>query len=94
MEVLDDSPAPKRGDLIHSAVGTKKERTWIILRSVPMKRTANRRYSILRARWWELEMEMRIKLYRSAERNGGQIVWHTWPLRAPKKKKQVPNFGF
>jgi hypothetical protein len=94
MEVPDDAPAPKRGDLIYSAVGTKKERTWIILRSVPMKRTGNRRYSILRARWWEIEPDMRIKLYRSAERNGGQGVWHTWPLRSAKKKGRVPNFGF
>ena len=97
MEIPWEAPEPKRGDLIYSAVGTRKERTWIILRSLrrPKYGFDKRRFTILRARWWELEPEMRMRLYRSAERNGGQVVWQTWPLRSPsKKKKPVPNFGF
>lgn len=96
MEVPWKSPAPKRGDLIHSAVGTRRERTWIILRSLrrPKFGYDKRRFTILRARWWELEPEMRMSLFRSAQRNGGQTVWHTHRLPATKKKQPKPNFGF
>lgn len=92
MEINASCPTPKRGDLMQSNRGTPRERTWLVLRSVRMK-SQKRRYAIFRARWWELEVEMRMRLYRSAERNGGQAVWHIFPLpRAPKKKQSV-NFG-
>jgi len=92
MEIAENLPAPKRGDLIYSGKGTRKERTWIIIRSVLKKRAKNRSFGIFRARWWELEPDMRIRLYRSAQRNGGQVTWWTWPLSKPKKKQSV-NFG-
>jgi len=91
MEITLDSPRPKRGDILYSNSGSKRARTWIILRANPM-RSKTRRYMLFRARWWELEPDMRMRLYRSAQRNGGQIVWTTYPF--PKaKRKQVVNFG-
>jgi hypothetical protein len=91
MEIQPDAPAPKRGDLIQSNRNRRKERTWIVLRSVPVR---DLRYSIFRARWWELEPDMRMKLYRSAQRNGGQTVWHVHQIARKKDKKPVANFGF
>lgn len=88
MEISQDAPAPKRGDLIQTAMGTRRQRTWMILRSVRKKKSKHRRFSIWKARWWELESEFRLKLYLSATRNGGQITWYTRPLR--KKKVRHP----
>ena len=93
MEIGADEPAPKRGDLIYTNMGNRRERTWMILRSVPVKRSATRRYYVLKARWWELEPEMRMKLYRNAQRNGGQTSWNSRPLKRAAPKKQVVNFG-
>lgn len=87
MEIDDASPVPKRGDLMQTAIGKPKERTWFILRAVPM-RTIKLRYRIWRARYWELEPEFRMRLYRSSERNGGQTTWYAHPLKPkPKRKK-------
>lgn len=69
-----DGGALKRGDLVYSNVGNRRERTWLVLRAVP-SRTAPKgvpRYRVWMARWWELEADMRMRLFRSAERNGGQ----------------------
>jgi hypothetical protein len=65
-------PAPKRGDIVQSNVGSRRERTWLVLSVRSTKRPA--RYKVFMARWWELEADMRIRLYRSAERAGGQRV--------------------
>jgi hypothetical protein len=84
---MHEPPGPKRGDLIQTNVGKPRERTWLVLRSRHMKRAKHpRRYMIWLARWWELEPEMRMRLYRSAERNGGQRC--IWMDRYPAKKKQ------
>ena len=39
------------------------------------------------ARWWELEMDLRLALYVSAERNGGQRVILFKRYAAKKRKK-------
>jgi hypothetical protein len=83
---------PKRGDLLQSNVGSSRERTWLILYAHRVNvrvhgaedfhRWENEpRYRVWRARWWELEVDFRMKLYRSAERSGGQSLWY------PAKKK-------
>jgi hypothetical protein len=61
--------SPKRGDLVQSNIGSKRERTWMIL-SVR-----------------ELEPETRMRLFRSAERHGGQHVYDF--ARFPAKRKTV-----
>jgi hypothetical protein len=33
-----NDPAPKRGDLVQTNIGDRRERTWIILRAVWMRR--------------------------------------------------------
>lgn len=81
---------PKRGDLMRTNVGNKRERTWMILRvhrinpivtniDVFREWAEKPRYAVWRARWWELEPEMRMRLYRSAERAGGQVIWSPDP---------------
>lgn len=73
-------PAPKRGDLVQSNVehcGNKRERTWFVLKARRMHRkdaSVRDRYAVWMVRWWELEPEMRLRLFRSAERAGGQRV--------------------
>jgi hypothetical protein len=64
---------PKRGDLVQTAIFTKRERTCMVLRARRM-RGRLQRFALWLARWWELEPEMRVRLFRSAQRNGGQIV--------------------
>jgi hypothetical protein len=83
---------PKRGDLIQTNVGKARERTWFILRAHRVKRGKHpRRYRLWMARWWELEVEMRMRLFASAERAGGQAVIHSW--RYPAKRKRRPMFA-
>lgn len=82
----DNPPIPKRGDLIHTNVGSKRERTWLILRVIQMRRCHNK-YKVLKARWWELTPKVRMALFRSAERNGGQEVIYTEPIRKLKSKR-------
>jgi hypothetical protein len=82
-------PAPKRGDLVQSNVehrGNKRERTWFVLKVRRMRRRDDSlltRYDVFMVRWWELEPEMRMRLFRSAERAGGQriITFHRYPLK-------------
>jgi hypothetical protein len=75
---------------MQSNLGDRRERTWLILR---VRRTRSKpqrpysvRYRLWMARWWELEPEMRMRLYRSAERNGGQVLFTL--KRYPAKKRQ------
>lgn len=78
---------PKRGDLVYSNIGNRRMRTWIILRSRLMRRAKHPyRFRVWMARWWEIEVDMRMKLYQSAERNGGQNVLYF--RRYPAKKRR------
>lgn len=79
-------PALKRGDLVQSYVGNPRERTWMLLRAKPT-RGKPRRFKVWMARWWELEPDMRMRLFKSAERNGGQQIIHL--KRYPAKKKKT-----
>lgn len=86
-----DDPAPKRGDLVQSNVqhrGNGRERTWIVLRGRRLRRRTDDkvRYAVFMARWWEIEPELRMRLFRSAERNGGQrvIEFHRYPAKRRK----------
>ena len=78
---------PKRGDLLQSNYGDRRERTWFILyaHALRFSKDFKPRFNVWRARWWELEPEFRMKLYRSAERHGGQTVWY------PEAKKKFEN---
>lgn len=83
---------PKRGDILQSAIGTKRERTWLVLHAHPLPHGAHpvtgessRRTKLWAARWWELDAEFRMALYRSAERAGGQNLYPLY--RFPVKKK-------
>lgn len=85
---------PKRGDLLQTNVGDRRERTFIILSShvLPTRWCAEmgitaQRTRLTAARWWEIEPEMRQALYRSAERAGGQEVYGF--KRFPAKKKRT-----
>lgn len=46
------------------------------------------RFRVWKVRWWELEADFRMRLYRSAERNGGQSVFWFWPYK-PKGKGRI-----
>lgn len=88
IDILDDGPPPKRGDLVQTNVGDRRERTWLILRVRRIRRrerSAVPRFDVWMARWWELEPAMRWRLYLSAERNGGQNVMDFHRYK-PKKK--------
>lgn len=80
--------SPKRGDLLQSNVGDRRERTWFILKSEPLQPVKGvPRFGLWIERWWDLEPELRIKLWNSAERRGGQQVI---PFRRyPAKKKKT-----
>jgi len=81
----------KRGDLIHTAVGTKRERTWLVLhahRVKPFDRIPTR-FKVWAVRWWELDAGIRMKLFRSAQRNGGQRCIE---VVAYNRKKKNPSF--
>lgn len=83
IDFRSDDPAPKRGDLVQSNIGNRRERTWFVLKVRRMRHRSCPRYDVLMAKWWELEPEMRIRLYRSAERAGGQrvIAFHRYPAK-------------
>jgi hypothetical protein len=60
IDILDGGPAIKRGDLVQSNVGDRRERTWIVLRAIRMKRrevSAVPRFRVWMVRWWELALE-------------------------------------
>ncbi len=123
LDILDDGPPPKRGDIAQTNVGDRRERTWMILRvrkikthrrildklpefpkgtplstiqrvirdRVQARRELPPRFDIWMARWWELEADFRMRLYRSAERAGGQ---NAFPIvRYPAKKKRRDPFA-
>jgi len=98
IDILDGGPAPKRGDIVQTNVGDKRERTWMILRVRKIARRDSTtplgklppRFDVWMARWWELEPDFRMRLYHSAERAGGQLSMQVH--RYPAKKKRRP-FG-
>jgi hypothetical protein len=77
---VDIPSVPKRGDLIHTNVGNRRERTCFIVK-VHVIRPG--RYRLTAVRWWEIEPEFRGLLFRHAERNGGQnvILFKRYPAR-------------
>ena len=86
-------PDPKRGDLLQSNIGKRTERTWFVLsaKELPVRQCKEwggiwtRRFKLYAERWWDLEPQTRVRLYRSAERAGGQEI-HAF-YRFPTKKK-------
>ena len=88
-----DAAFPKRGDLVQSNVGDKRERTWMILRSHRSRREPKGvpRFYVWMARWWEIEPDLRMRLYRSAQRNGGQNVIEVFRYpRATSRSRPAP----
>lgn len=99
---LAESDVPKRGDLMQSNVGKKTERTWIILavRKLKPKFCAEmgcetHRYKVWAERWWELDPAMRMALWQSAERAGGQSVhgFYRFPAKKPPTFEQYMRRG-
>lgn len=83
---------PKRGDIVQMNVGDRRERTWLILKIKVIRKTdSSKRYRVWMARWWELETDLRLALYRSAERNGGQKVIF-FKRYAAKRKKSFEDY--
>ena len=79
-----DGSRPKRGDLLQTNVGSRRERTWLILHVRKVESATHpQRYRVFAARWWELEPETRQRLYRSAVRAGGQqeICYKPYPAK-------------
>lgn len=91
IDILDGGPPPKRGDLVHTNVGDRRERTWLILRVRAVKRHANR-YELWMARWWELEPDFRMRLAASAERRGGQRLIHYKRYSVTRKKRGMDEY--
>ena len=82
---------PKRGDLMQTAVGTNRERTWFIwfAQKWDLQRPAQK-FRVLRVRWWQIEPETRIALWRSAERRPeGQLMWKQDPHRLPNPRRGI-----
>ena len=88
LDMLDGSPIPKRGDLLESNVGDRRQRTWFILSVKALKPTKGvPRCRVWVERWFDLEPSLRVSLWRSAERGGGQKVVHF--RRYPAKKRKT-----
>ena len=85
MTITIDLPdgTPKRGDLIQTNVGNRRERTCFI---VKVHIVRSERYRVNAVRWWEIEPEFRNLLFRSAERHGGQrvIMFKRYTVRKKK----------
>ena len=98
--LLSDDLIPKRGDLLQSNVGKKNERTWLILsvhelpsRVCPeMGGIMTTRWKVWCERWWTLEPETRVALWRSAERAGGQELHFFKRFPAKKKAKTFEQY--
>lgn len=74
MDLTYGGRAPKRGDLIQTNVGDKRERTLIVIRAT-RRRCQRPCFNLWVERWWEIEPGLRNALYRSAVRHGGQRVF-------------------
>ena len=84
MDILDDSPPPKRGDLLRSP-GT----TYYVLHSRRVKRkdpNAPPRYTMFTAKMQDLEPGLRARLLTSAMRRGGSYLFEfQWYPRTKKR---------
>lgn len=94
VDITDNSGVhPKRGDILQTNVGDRRERTCFVL-SVRRLRASKGvpRFKLWAERWWQLEPDFRHRLFRSAERNGGQTVirFKRYPTR--KKKSKFESF--
>jgi hypothetical protein len=90
IDILDGGPAPKRGDLVHTNIGDRRERTWLVIRVRAIRRRETSlppRYEVWMERWWQIEPDMRMRLYGSAERAGGQrvIMFRRYPAKKRKR---------
>ena len=85
---VQDFRAPKRGDLLQSNIGHRRERTWLVLRSVRAKRRTGR-YHLWVERWWELEPDFRMRLFSSAERAGGQQLFRFYRYPSTKRRTSL-----
>lgn len=90
---------PKRGDLLQSAIGTKRERTWLVLSAHVLPTRFSdppgyeaQRTRITAARWWEIDPPLRMALYRSAERNGGQNLHPFYRFPAKRKARSFEDY--
>lgn len=86
-------PRPRRGDLIESNIGDRRERTWLVLGTHTLPTTwceqmgiIAQRTRVWAARWWQLEPEMRVALWQSAERAGGQRSYLFERFKAKRKR--------
>lgn len=61
---------PKRGDIVQTNVGDRRERTCLVL--CVRKGRKPGRFNVWAERWWQMEQDLRMRLYRSAQRAGGQ----------------------
>jgi len=102
MELIYHQPVgqnrPKRGDLVQSNVGDKRERTWLVLTThvLPTRRCdfmgiTAQRTRVWAERWWELDPEIRTGLFRSAERAGGQRL-HEFRRFPPKRRPTFEQY--
>lgn len=90
MDSLDGS-VPKRGDVVQTNVGDKRERTWLILRV--RRGRIHRRFNVWAERWWQIEPDLRMRLYRSAQRAGGQRIIYFERYKAkPARRPAVDLF--
>jgi hypothetical protein len=95
MRVYIDCPsglAPKRGDIMQTNVGNRRERTCLILGVRCMRRSSRhslQRYNVWAERWWQMEPILRWRLYLSAERNGGQQIIHFQRYSVKPTKKRI-----
>ena len=81
---MPDNEAPKRGDLLQTNVGNRRERTCFVVKVHEIKAG---RYRLSAVRWWEIGPEFRRLLFRHAERAGGQNVIRF--KRYPTKKRKL-----
>jgi len=83
------SDRPRRGDLVHTNVGNRRERTCLILRV--RKGRIGGRFNIWAERWWEMETDLRMRLFRSVERVREQRVIYFRRHVSPRSGKYSIN---
>lgn len=85
----------KRGDIVETNVGDPRERTCIVLRVHRSRRSPKGvpRFVVWCERWWQMETELRIRLFRSAERAGGQEVIFFERYRSKPKRRILGERG-
>lgn len=89
IDVSPGDPPPKRGDLLHTNIGKSRERTLLVIRSRRAKLRLHR-WNVWAERWWDLEPDLRMRLFRSAERAGGQEIMYLVRYPAKKRRGKIP----